>query len=385
MKPVEEFQKELRKSRASSMIEFDAKKLAYKNKRKEAEDTHKDDPLGLEEALKELGTPPDDLLSPTFISTDPTIEGLTANLGITRGSLGVFSDEGGSFLGGHSMSKENRLKTSATLSSLWDGKPINRTRSTGGVVETYYGRRLAVHLMTQPIAAEQLLADPIANGQGPLARCLIAAPKSTIGTRMSQDSDPSNVARVAKVISERIAKELPVEEGTQNTLRLRKLLLSADAKRLLCAFADEVESGQRTDGPYAAITAFASKAAEHAARIAGVLTLFEDLGAMDVSEQSMADAIILARFYLSEAKRLHDGAIIPKDVQDAEKLRVWLVDAWDEDFINTRPITNRGPLRDTKTARAALKLLEEAGCLEKAPQGVSVGGHSAREAWRLIQ
>ncbi|WP_146740174.1 DUF3987 domain-containing protein, partial [Hyphomonas sp. GM-8P] len=44
--------------------------------------------------------------------------------------------------------------------------------------------RLAVHLQAQPVALQPFLADPMAKGQGLLARCLIHKPASTIGTRI---------------------------------------------------------------------------------------------------------------------------------------------------------------------------------------------------------
>ena len=42
--------------------------------------------------------------------------------------MGVFSAEGGQFIGGHGMSEDNRLKTAAALSGVWDGEPIKRVR-----------------------------------------------------------------------------------------------------------------------------------------------------------------------------------------------------------------------------------------------------------------
>lgn len=80
------------------------------------------------------------------------------------------------------MSEDNRLKTGAALSGFWDGAPVNRTRAGDGQ-STHSGERLAAHLMIQRVAAANLLSDPIANGQGFLARFLIVHPQSTIGTR----------------------------------------------------------------------------------------------------------------------------------------------------------------------------------------------------------
>ena len=47
------------------------------------------------------------------------------------------------------MSPEHRLKTAATLSSVWDGQPIKRVRAGDGVT-ILVGRRLAMHMMVQP-------------------------------------------------------------------------------------------------------------------------------------------------------------------------------------------------------------------------------------------
>ena len=81
--------------------------------------------------------------------TEPTFEGLTRLFAEGQPSLGIFSDEGGQFIGGHAMNSDNRLKTLAALNDLWQGNPIRRTRAGEGHT-TLYGRRLAVHLMAQP-------------------------------------------------------------------------------------------------------------------------------------------------------------------------------------------------------------------------------------------
>ena len=59
---------------------------------------------------------------------EPTYEGLVKLLDGGWPSVGLFSDEGGRFLGGFAMSEEQRIKTMAGLNSLWDGQPITRTR-----------------------------------------------------------------------------------------------------------------------------------------------------------------------------------------------------------------------------------------------------------------
>ncbi len=60
--------------------------------------------------------------------TEPTYEGLTRKYAEGMPSLGIFSDEGGQFLGGFAMNGDNRQKTLAALNDLWQGNPIRRLR-----------------------------------------------------------------------------------------------------------------------------------------------------------------------------------------------------------------------------------------------------------------
>ena len=85
-------------------------------------------------------------LAPNLTATEPTLEGLHKLFATGQPSLGVFSDEGGQFLGGHGVSADNRLTTVAGLSALWGGDTINRTRARDGA-STLYGRRLAIVMM----------------------------------------------------------------------------------------------------------------------------------------------------------------------------------------------------------------------------------------------
>ena len=159
-----------------------------------------------EAELASLGPAPQEPLSPKLTTSEPTFEGLVKLFPTGQPSLGLFSDEGGGFIGGHAMNAENRLKTIAGLSKLWGGDPLNRVRAGDGA-SSLYGRRLAAHLMVQPVPARPLLADPIANGQGFLARFLIAEPVSAIGTRLADTVGHRASPSIAN-FSERLAQIL---------------------------------------------------------------------------------------------------------------------------------------------------------------------------------
>jgi len=71
---------------------------------------------------------------PRLLSAEPTIESLVKSLCHGLPSMGLFSDEGGQFLGGSTMSKDNMIKAITHLSTLWDGSPIDRSRAMAGKV-----------------------------------------------------------------------------------------------------------------------------------------------------------------------------------------------------------------------------------------------------------
>ncbi|MEO6247025.1 MAG: DUF3987 domain-containing protein [Sphingomicrobium sp.] len=109
------------------------------------------------DALGGVGDAPVQPLDAVVSFPEPTLEGLHKYLAIGQPSMGLFSDEGGMFVGGVGMSKENVLKSAAGFSHLWDGAPVKRLRSLDGAT-VLFGRRVSLHLMLQPEAAARWLA-----------------------------------------------------------------------------------------------------------------------------------------------------------------------------------------------------------------------------------
>lgn len=348
--------------------------------------------------LASLGAGPELPQSPKLTTSEPTLEGLVKLYLTGQPSLGLFSDEGGGFLGGHAMNSDNRLKTVAGLSGLWGGDALDRVRAGDGAT-TLYGRRLAAHLMVQPVAARPLLADPIASGQGFLARFLITEPPSAIGTRLRQTGN--NVADVAIVAaSERLsavlAQPFPVSETNSQELVPRALPLSPGAKKLLFGYYQATEQAQAPGGDLEQVKSFASKSPEQAARIAGVLTLWADLGASVVTAETMTDAIDLAQFYLFEAKRLAETATVTEEIDRAEQLRRWIMESWqtvatgqsrDPQTIVPRDVVTLGPnsLRETATVKKLMKILSDHGWLAQLDAGSVIDGQARQLAYRIVR
>ena len=347
--------------------------------------------------LENLGAEPAAPLTPNLIATEPTLEGLHKLFQSGQPSLGMFSDEGGQFLGGHAMNSENRLKTLAGLSALWGGDPINRTRAGDGT-STIYGRRLTIHLMVQPKVARPLMVDPLACGQGLLARFLIAEPSSTIGTRLKRGYSESSGLEVS-AMAERLKRILetpkPAADGYTQELKPRQLILSSGAKELLWQYYETVETAQKSGGLFEHLSAFASKSAEQAARIAGVLTIWDNPNAIDVSAETMAGAITLAQHYLGEALRLTEAAEISSEIGRAERLRLWLLNEWpkrassigrDPNFILPGDVVQFGPnaLRVTRDVKKLLKILDDHDWLSALEKGAEVDGTSRKLSYRIL-
>lgn len=334
-------------------------------------------------AIDECGPAPTEPPSPLLIVTEPTIEAVQKFYLTGAASLGIFADEGAVFLGGHSMSSENRTRTIGALSKLWDDGTTDRVRSGDGAAKLY-GRRLALHLMIQPVIAEDVLGDRLLGGQGFLARALVCWPESTVGSRCYQHTDATST-RGVKAFSARVGELLrrpkPMQPDRIGTLEPRALSLSSEAHKVYVALHDRIERDQGAGGNYAQIRPWASKSAEQALRIAGVLAVIADPDARQVDRQTMEHAATLALYYLDEALRVIGTASIPKDVRDAEAILEWCRERG-VGLVDSRRLLQYGPNRIANAAALtpAMGVLERTGWAVPEP-GAIIDGKKARRAW----
>jgi hypothetical protein len=247
--------------------------------------------------------------------------------------------------------------------------------------------------MVQPTIAYEFMSDPLAADTGFLARFLICEPESTIGTRLHANvrHDGMAIIEFETRLLQVLQTEMPMDEESKE-LKPRLLRLSDDARAILIKFSDTIELEQAKGASLAQITGTASKSAEQAARIAGVLTLWRDLGATEVNSDTMQNAIELAEYYLTEALRLANAALISKQVQQAETLRKWLLGKWlpknlSEPFVLPRDILQFGPnsLREMPKVKKAIAMLVEAGCLFEMPENTIVDRKPRKAAYQVIR
>lgn len=262
----------------------------------------------------------------SLTTSNATIEGISKLLK-NQSHVGVFSAEGGEMLGGYSMRGEQRSSALAFYLKGWSGESIDSLRG-GDRLTVLINRRIAMHVLVQPVLLGELLSDPLAQGQGLLARCLIAQPETLAGRRPYRDCNPHenpDVIVFNTVIAGLLATNLPLmPEGDGYELLPRDLQLSEDAKDLWIAFYDEIERHQASGEQLAGARPFASKAAEHAARIAGIITLCENPNAASISAVAMDGAIQVTDFYLTEHIRLIGAGHVDRHHDNLRTLQAWL-------------------------------------------------------------
>jgi hypothetical protein len=127
--PIRKHEKALRDKYDVDLPAYINDKAGWDKARDTAMKRGKGDRAAIKAALNALGPEPSPPLVPMLTCPEPTFEGLCKLFFAGRPSLGLFSAEGGQFIGGHGMSEENKLKTAAGLSCAWDGEPLQR-RST---------------------------------------------------------------------------------------------------------------------------------------------------------------------------------------------------------------------------------------------------------------
>jgi hypothetical protein len=339
-------------------------------------------------ALDALGKKPEMPLTPLLICPDPTFEGLCKLMQTGQPSLGLFSSEGGQFISGYGMNEENKIRTAAALSDVWDGKTIKRVRAKDGTT-ILKGRRLCMHLMVQPQIASGFLSDRALKDQGILSRILISSPLSSLGIRFQHVEKPENkkVLDAFKVVIETIlAMPLPTLDFP-NELAPRVITLNEDTASLCNEFSDHVERGIAEGKKLHPIRGLANKLPEHALRIGTTFALIENIHTQDLEYRYLKMGIDVASYYGDEALRLSDEGRFDHDLQLAERLLDWLYESWKEENISLPDIYQRSlnAIGDKKTASKIVSILEDHGWLQRNGEGIQVGGYVRRDSWRIIR
>ncbi len=379
LRPAREYEKLLRADYDENLAVYVEQFDAWEAKRKQKADPASHDGPALK---------PEAPLKPYVTCAAPTFEAVEKLL-LAEGqpSMGIFSGEGGRFIGGYSMKAENKLATATGLSILWDSGTVERFRSGDGSAKGF-GRRFALHLMCQPDVARRMLSDSELMDQGLLSRVLVSAPKPKTGTRFWRDArqeSHSALDRYNDRALELLKTPRNTVEGKPQELRPRVLELDAAARAAWIAFIDHNERQMGPGGDLAPIRGLANKLGEHAARIGAVLTLFNAPTATHITGEYIKAGIELAQYYGGEALRLFHASVTSVELMKAKTLLDWLQERYAGCAVGLRTIYQTGPgaIRDAKSAKAAMEVLVQHHRAYKIEGGAEIEGERCRDAWQI--
>lgn len=338
--------------------------------------------------LNNLGAKPLSPLVPIIVCPEPTFEGLCKLMIISRPSLGIFSSEGGQFVGGYGMSADNKIRTAAALSEMWDGEEIKRVRGGDGTI-ILAGKRLSMHLMVQPNIGTNFLSDISLKDQGLFSRLLISYPSTTIGTRFQHEIKPKSIKALDhfnKKIENILRLPLPMQEGCINELNPKIIDMTDEALTVYKDFSDHIEKELAPNMSLESIKGFANKLPEHAYRIAATFAAIDNIGVEKLEYQYIKMGIEIVSYYVEEALRLFNNGFIDPDITLAEKLLNWLHNKWGEDYISLPDIYQSLNVISTQSvASKIVAILEAHGWLKKQKEPMIIKGKMRKTAFKIIK
>jgi putative DNA primase/helicase len=315
-----------------------------------------------------LSTKPKKPITPRLNHQNATSEALGRSLATGWPSGGNISGEGGMMFGGHSMKTESIMQNLAMINKLWDGAPLSSERIT---TDNYHadGTRFTVSLAVQPAVIQSFHETnaALARGSGFWARFLLCQAESTQGTRFY--TEPPEHTSALTEFNRRIAGLLAVKLPRDKTgaLNPRMLDLSPAAKAAWIQFHDGVEKELGLGGELVDVRDVASKIADNAARTAALFEIYENgPEVVEVSADSMRQAIKIVAWYLYESRRFFGELTRPVEVVEAASLDQWLLKICRTEgsaSIAKNRILQTGPgkLRRKASLEQALARLQELG------------------------
>jgi hypothetical protein len=195
-------------------------------------------------------------------------------------------------------------------------------------------------------------------------------------------------ARITQVLNSKLPFKIDPDTG-KPTLELipRKLPVATEGKAVWVRFHDWAQDHLKEGGIFRPISGIAAKAAEHALRLAGTLTLVDNIDAAFISREQVEAGITLARFYLTEALRLFHAAKPNQDLVLAEKVLSWLKTRVGErpQLVSLPCVYQTGPnaVRDKSTAARCMAILGDHGWVRLVEGGAEIDGRKRRQVWEV--
>ena len=297
------------------------------------------------------------------------------------------TDEAGQFFNGHTMTGDTAGSALSAITKLYSDGEVSRLRSQKSAYATpqtdAHSVRMTLLLQGQRVVLEQALTDPLMNGQGFLARALIACPEDLRGHRVWDDEkrrndspydDPDLIAYCSRCQS--LLDPLPANLPNDITgARQRIKMQWADgAEQNFYKHMQAIENRQARGQALEYLKAYASRMAENASRIASLMAFFEEREV--ITTDDITRAFMLVEYSTNERLRYLD-ATPTGEQNDSEKLSGWLVDkarGKNPHKLNRTYIANNAPnplRKNTKLLQIELDKLESAKHIRQEMEGRS--------------
>ncbi|WP_298909512.1 DUF3987 domain-containing protein [uncultured Psychrobacter sp.] len=296
------------------------------------------------------------------------------------------SDDAAQFFNGPSMTSKTVGNSLTGITDLYSSGTVNRSRSQKTAFANprtkAYGARLTLMLMAQHVILEPALSDPLMNGQGLLARALIACPEDLRGYRTwndpkrRSDGPDDNPYLIEYWLRCQFFLTKLTADGPTNVAdkseRIKIQWADVTAKQTFDDHMQAIEDRQKLGGIFATLKAYASRMAENAIRIASLIAFFEGHGKINSDE--IKRAFMLVEYSTAERLRYFDSS--PTGEQnDSEKLSNWLVSKAKNKnpaILNRTDVFNGAPMpmrKNNKLLQIELNNLESKGHIIQSTNG----------------
>jgi len=316
----------------AAMIAFDAIESRLTKDLKGA-DSHEVEELQ-RKLTDHLNNRPDKPLSPKLIQADSTKEASIKHLAEKYPMVGIISAEGGTVLGGNSLSQSSVVSPLAFFNSMWSNESYSVDRSGDG--ETRLANvSLTMSIAVQPDVVGKFLDknDQMARGIGFFARSLLCYPESTQGKRLYREAPESFPAVDAMNETLSLLLRMLPERIEGRRLNRKQVILSAEAKEEWIDYYNKVEQAQLQGSAFEFVRDVAGKSADNATRIAAILHLIDSENPHvigdEVSAEHMRSGAAIAGYYLKEAlayfSKTDQSELIQIAQMISEKLASYLI------------------------------------------------------------
>ena len=327
-------------------------------------------------------------LNPKNLFDDATIEPILDRF--VSGEMNNASwttDEAGQFFNGHTMKGDTAGSALSAITRLYSDGEVSRLRSQKSAYATpqtdAHNVRMTLLLQGQRVVLEQALTDPLMNGQGFLARALIACPEDLRGQRVWDDvqrrndspyDNPDLIAYWSRCHSllDPLPASLPNDStGTPQRIKMQWV---KGAEQAFYEHMQAIENRQAQGQTLEYLKAYASRMAENASRIASLMAFFDERKIITIDDITRAFRLV----EYSTAERLRYVDATPTGEQnDSEKLSCWLVDkarGKNPPKLGRTYIANNAPnpmRKNTKLLQNELDKLESAKHIRQEVEGRS--------------